>query len=158
MKNPEWMTSLPFRVVCQRGMTKEYLKRFKTGLLILAMAVAKNKISLRTVRLHFHGDGTHCPWHGESAHWVQYITLCSADTETALHELAHVWADQGHSKKWARLLFRLHRQFTTPIQCQRWDLDVARAYPTVATKYYERRYHRLPSQKRKRQIVETPDV
>jgi hypothetical protein len=137
-------------------MTKDYLKRYKPALLILARAVTNEKILLRLVRLHYH-QAEYCRDAGFAEDWVHKITLCSADIDTALHELAHVATHSEHSKRWAKCLFRLHKKYMSPIQCQRWDLRVARDYPTAA-RYYKRRYKREPSPFRKRQKQETPDV
>ena len=156
MRHPEWFSTLPFNVVCEKGMKKDYLKRYKPALLILARAVANEKILLRKVRLHYHAEGS-CENAGYAEDWEHKLTLCSADIDTALHELAHVATHSEHSKRWAKYLFRLHKKYMSPIQCQRWDLRVARDYP-VAARYYKRRYNRVPSPLRKRQKQETPDV
>ena len=156
MRHPDWFSTLPFSVVCEKGMTKDYLKRYKAALLILARAVTNEKILLRLVRLHYH-EGEYCRDAGFAEDWEHKITLCSADIDTALHELAHVATHSEHSKRWAKYLFRLHKKYMSPIQCQRWDLRVARDYPTAA-RYYKRRYKREPSPFTKRQKQETPDV
>lgn len=156
MRHPDWFSSLPFKVVCGKGMTKDYLKRYKPALLIMARAVTDHKIFLRQVSLHYHADQM-CRDAGFAEDWVQKLTLCSADIDTALHELAHVATRSEHSKRWAKYLFRLHKQYMSPIQCRRWDLRVARDYP-VAVRYYKRRYKRDPSPLRKRPRKETPDV
>ena len=156
MRNPEWLSSLPFKVVCKKGMTKDYLKRYKLALEVAARAVTNEKIFLRLVRLHYHSDQL-CADAGFAEDWKHEITLCAADVDTVLHELAHVATHSEHSKRWAKYLFRLHKKYMSVSECRRWDLQVARSYP-VAVRYYKRRYKREPTLLRKRQKQETPDV
>jgi hypothetical protein len=156
MRHPDWFSSLPFKVVCEKGMTKDYLKRYKPTLLTMARVVTDNKIFLRLVRLHYHADAP-CKNAGYAEDWIHKITLCSADLDTMLHELAHVATKSDHSKRWAKYLFRLHKKYMSPSQCRRLDLWTAREYP-VAVRYYKRRYKREPSPLIKRKRKETPDV
>ena len=75
-------------------------------------------IPLKRVRLHYHKK-TRKVWgakhpYGTSIYSHHEITLCSQDFDTALHEVAHVWARNPHTDKWARCYLNLLDKYLPP--------------------------------------------
>jgi len=75
-------------------------------------------IPLQKVKLHYHKRarktwGEKHPY-GHSIYSHYEITLCSQDFDTALHEVAHVWARNPHTDKWARCYLHLLEKYLTP--------------------------------------------
>lgn len=59
------------------------------------------------------------------------IELCDSHPETVLHELAHLWTQDRHTKAWARRLFQLHREYLTEKEVGFYQKEAARLYKTA---------------------------
>jgi len=90
-------------------------QRWKAVVALIRKVCKEQEIGLGRVHLHYHPDGedtlpdTHP--HGEAEYWGKTIFLCTADKDTALHEIAHVWTKSWHSPKWAEAYLYLCEQY-----------------------------------------------
>ena len=90
-------------------------QRWRPVTSLIRKVCAEQGIRLGRVHLHYHPDGAHTlpdshP-HGEAEYWGKTIFLCTADKDTALHEIAHVWTKSWHSPKWAEAYLYLCEQY-----------------------------------------------
>ena len=90
-------------------------QRWRPVTSLIRKVCAEQGIRLGRVHLHYDPDGVDTlpdshP-HGEAEYWGKTIFLCTADADTALHEMAHVWTKSWHTPKWAEAYLYLCEQY-----------------------------------------------
>jgi len=94
-----------------------------------------------SIELHHHWRTPNCDL-GQAEEGRKTIVLCDNHPETALHELAHLWTQDRHTKEWARRLFLLHREFLSKEEVGFYQREAAKMYKTakeVVEKEYKRK-------------------
>jgi hypothetical protein len=123
---------LPFRVKPARPMTQDDLPEWEPALAMLAKISREMSIKVKAVRLHNHKNS---PKHDHSLAWADLdsreISLCDNSVETAIHEIAHLWSQEDHNKKWARCMLVLYRKYV-PDQMVEYTKTLIKDYPDSA--------------------------
>jgi len=93
------------------------LSAWNPTLHLIQSVIDRYHIPLKKVRLHYHPRARKI-WNekhpfGESYYTHAEMTLCSKDFDTALHEIAHLWARNQHTDKWARCYLHLLEKYLT---------------------------------------------
>ena len=104
-----------FELVVPKEMPPSEASAWQPTLRLLQDVIDRYRIPLKQVKLHYHKKarkvwGAKHPY-GESYYSHGEITLCANDFDTALHELAHVWARARHTDKWARCYLSLIEKY-----------------------------------------------
>lgn len=124
------LEGLPFLLSFGDGIEYENLGEWDTVVATLADACSSYDIPLAELVLHRHGDGYPQDNHplGLTTFLERSVQLCRPDILIALHELAHVWLNEAHSKDWAMGFFALMKQYTPDLfDTEVWT--VANSYP-----------------------------
>jgi hypothetical protein len=81
-------------------------------LVFIARVSTERSIPVRRVRLHLHEPADH-PDHYQALCDFdrRELRFCDLSRDSALHELAHLWSGDGHSRKWARHYLTLCRLY-----------------------------------------------
>lgn len=130
--NPKWreLNSYPFKVKTSFWMTEQDYDGWRKSMKTAAKAVKKHKIPVNSFILHHHWIKRNCDL-GVADDATKTIQLCDRHHETALHELAHLWSQDYHTKQWARLLFLLHREFLSREEIGFFQKEAMRMYKTA---------------------------
>lgn len=130
--NPKWreLNSFPFAVKTSFWMTERDYDKWRRSMKMAAKAVKKHKIPVTKFILHHHWINRNCDL-GVADDSTKTIQLCDTHPETALHELAHLWSQDYHTKQWARLLFLLHREFLSREEIGFYQKEAMRMYKTA---------------------------
>jgi len=140
---------LPFRVVFPEKMNDRERTRWVP--IIRLVHLVSQQQGIEFVELNFHH---HVPprrgWTedhhelGEADLDDKVITLCSKDHDTALHELAHIWADTFHTEKWAKAYIKLLMLYMLPAEAEYHIALNATRYPA-----FKKAHLRLESRRNK---------
>ena len=122
--------NLPFLLSFGDGFEYENLEEWGDIIAVLGHAAITYDIPLAELVLHRHGDGYPQGDHplGLTTFSERSIHLCRPDLMIALHELAHVWLNEAHSKDWAMGFFALIKQYA-PDRFDNEVWTVANSYP-----------------------------
>jgi hypothetical protein len=124
------LKTYPFKVLTSWWMTTQDYASWRKSLKTAARAARKHKIPVYSIELHHHWSTPSCDL-GQAEESRKTIVLCDNHPETALHELAHLWAQDRHTKEWARKLFLLHREFLSKEEVGFYQREAARMYKTA---------------------------
>ena len=101
-----------FRLIKPKAMPDEALIPWLATLELIDRVITDKNIKVKKVRIHYHPNGMRTDHAlGEADFDYKTIVLCASDFDTALHEIAHIWMNEYHSKKWARALYRLYDEY-----------------------------------------------
>jgi aminopeptidase N len=92
--------------------------------------VRRYQIPTKSITLHHHWFQNNCDL-GSAEDAEKTIELCDHHPETALHELAHLWTQDRHTRKWAKRLFLLHEQFLTTSEQEFYYKETIKFYKTA---------------------------
>lgn len=124
------MRSFPFTVKTSFWMTQLDYDKWHKSLKIAAKAVTRHKIPITEIRLHHHWIERNCDM-GVADDVKKSIELCDTHPETVLHELAHLWTQDYHTKSWARHLFMLHREYLSKEEVAFYQKETVKRYKTA---------------------------
>lgn len=116
------------------GITEENLEDWQPSLIVAADACTRFDIHVVEVEIHNHGGSyaTHEDHPSGEAHFVdRRLVLCTTDMIVALHELSHLWSEQGHSEDWAFSFFAMIRTYMETADYEREVWRVANLYPNA---------------------------
>lgn len=85
---------------------------------------------MKSITLHHHWINRDCDL-GVAESGYKTIELCDHHPETVLHELAHLWTQENHTKAWARALLLLHREFLSPQEQVFFRNEIGKSYKTA---------------------------
>lgn len=111
-------------------LTLEGYLLWRKSLLTAASVVRRYHIPVRHIKLHHHWIPTNCDL-GFAESGERIIVLCDREPETVLHELAHLWTQDNHTKDWARALFFLHKRYLSKEQQAFYLRESKRMYKTA---------------------------
>jgi hypothetical protein len=111
-------------------MTQKDYEKWRKSLKIAAKAVSRHKIPTTEIRLHHHWISRNCDM-GVADDVKKSIELCDTHPETVLHELAHLWTQDYHTKGWARHLFILHREYLSKEEVAFYQRETVKRYKTA---------------------------
>jgi hypothetical protein len=111
-------------------MTVDGYRLWRKSLTTAAAAVRRYKIPTKEVKLHHHWIPRDCDM-GSAQDAEKTIELCDQHPETALHELAHLWTQDRHTKNWARALFLLHQKYLSKQEQEFYFRETKRNYKTA---------------------------
>jgi hypothetical protein len=127
------VSGLPFRVVFPKKMNDRERRRWIPVIRLVHLVCNQQNIGLEELNFHHHVPpqkswGLHHEF-GEADLDDKIISLCSKDFDTALHELAHIWTDTGHTEKWAKAYRKLILIYLLPEEAERRVAIARGAYP-----------------------------
>jgi hypothetical protein len=113
-----WYNDLPFELVAPIDMPKSSLSPWRRSLQLIARCKKEFNIKVKVVRIHHHEPertryGHYHPM-GYTYSDEAEMVLCAKDIDTALHEMAHIWANENHTPKWAAKYIRLAQEYMNP--------------------------------------------
>lgn len=124
------ISSYPFKVRFSPFLTRSGYWEWRKSLQMAAKAVRRHKIPVRSIDIHHHWLNPSCDL-GVADDGSKTISLCDNHPETALHELAHLWTQDRHTKAWARRLFQLHREYLSDQEVGFFQRETVRRYNTA---------------------------
>ena len=112
-----WYTKLPFELVMPVTMPKSELAKWREAIEVTADTVSTFNCKVNLVRLHHHERprrtyGYAHPM-GVSISEEGEIVLCAKDVDTAIHEVAHIKANENHTPKWAKWYVKMACHYMT---------------------------------------------
>lgn len=112
-----WYSSLPFELVMPVNMPKSALAQWRDAIEVIADCCKTFNTKIELVRIHYHERprrtyGYKHPM-GVTISEEREIILCSHDIDTAIHEVAHVKANENHTAKWAKWYVKMARHYMT---------------------------------------------
>lgn len=123
-----------FRTVYDPAAPKSERARWRPIISFIRRVCEEQSIPLKRVHVHYHpneDDMAEDHPFGEAEYWNNVIYLCSDDTDTALHELAHVWTENWHTPKWASVYLSLCEIYMTREEFMEHVVDTAASQVVV---------------------------
>lgn len=107
-----------FALIVPPEMTMLVRTSWDPTLNLIQDVIDRYHIPVKKIKLHYHKKPRKT-WnskhpYGHSIYSHCEITLCAQDFDTALHEMAHVWARNPHTDKWARCYLHLLEKYLPP--------------------------------------------
>lgn len=124
------LKSYPFKVKTSFWMTMRGYEKWRRSLRMASRIVNRHKIPVSFIELHHHWFNRECDM-GVADDVKKSIELCDAHPETVLHELAHLWTQDYHTKSWARHLFMLHKEYLSKEEVAFFQKETVRRYKTA---------------------------
>lgn len=130
------LEGLSFKVKFPAKMDQRERSRWIPIIRLIHVVCEQQGIQFRELNFHHHVPaarswGLHHEY-GEADLDDKIISLCAKDFDTALHEVAHIWTDTGHTEKWAKAYKKLLLIYLLPAEAQHRIMLARHNYPAFA--------------------------
>jgi hypothetical protein len=131
----QWYADLPFELVMPVTMPKSELAKWRDAIEVIADCCKTFNTKIQLVRIHHHEKerrtyGYQHPM-GVSISEEGEIILCAKDVDTAIHEVAHVKANENHTPKWARWYVKMAQHYMTDAMLRKSMKNACKHYRAV---------------------------